>query len=269
MSVDIVSPSNDRIKRLIRLRDRKHRDSEAVFVVEGPRELTRALDAGLRPREMYQQRPPTTPLAGTVHFTCSPEALAKASYRSAGDAVIAVFDRHETTLDQIVLRPSPLVLLAEGVEKPGNLGAILRSADAFAADAVVAVDSRIDLFNPNVIRSSTGAVFTVPCVAADLTSTSEWLRANGLWLVAASPGGRSQIWDLDLSGPVALLVGAEDTGLTRGAEEAADVLVRIPMNGAVDSLNASVTMAILAYEAVRQRAKRPSASSRSFFDADE
>lgn len=253
MSIEILSPSNDRIKRLVRLRDRKHRDAEAVFVVEGQRELERALGAGLRPREIYQQEPAASPTPGTVHFTCSPEAMAKASYRSSRDAVIAVFEQFDVTLADVALRPSPLVLLAEGVEKPGNIGAILRSADSFAADVVVAVDSRIDLFNPNVIRASTGAIFTVPCVSTDLATTRAWLDSNGITLVAASPDALGELWSVDLTGPIALMVGCESTGLSTAAREAADVSVRIPMQGTTDSLNTSVTMALLAYETLRQR----------------
>ena len=251
----ITSPTNDRIKRLVRLRDRRHRDQEGVFVVEGLREVSRAVSAGLRPREVYQPADHPQSSFGEIVFPCSPEALAKASYRSSRDAVIAVFDQFDTSLDRIAVGSDPLILMAEGLEKPGNLGAILRTADAVGAEAVIAVDSKIDPFNPNSVRASTGAIFSVPFAAAGLPEAVKWLRMQGVALLAASPNGDKSPWDVDLTGPVALMIGAEDFGLSAAAIEQADRLVRIPMLGSVDSLNASVSMAILAYEAVRQRSR--------------
>ena len=251
----IISPANDRIKSLVRLRDRKHRDLEGVFVVEGRREVNRATRAGLRPREVYRPADESQSFLGEAVFACSPEALAKASYRSSPDAVIAVFDQFDTSLDGMVVGSDPLILAAEGLEKPGNLGAILRTADAVGADAVIAVDSKTDPFNPNVVRASIGAIFSVPFAVAGLSETVEWLGIQQVPLLAASPDGDKPPWDVDLTGPVALMVGAEDLGLSAAAIKEAEQLVRIPMLGSVDSLNASVSMAILAYEALRQRSR--------------
>ena len=251
----ITSPTNDRIKRLVRLRDRKHRDQEGVFVVEGRREVGRVTGAGLRPREVYHPADDPQPFPSEAVFPCSPEALTKASYRSSPEEVIAVFDQFDTSLDGMVVGSDPLILAAEGLEKPGNLGAILRTADAAGADVVIAVDSKVDPFNPNVVRASTGAIFSVPFAVANLSETVEWLRMRQVPLLAASPDGDKPPWDIDLTGPVALMVGAEDRGLSAAAIKEAERLVRIPMLGSVDSLNASVSMAILAYEAVRQRSR--------------
>ena len=251
----IISPANDRIKRLVRLRDRKHRDMEGVFVVEGRREVGRATRAGLRPLGVYQLADEPESFPAETVYRCSPEALAKASYRSSPDEVIAVFDQFDTSLDRMAVGADPLILMTEGLEKPGNLGAILRTADAANADVVIAVDSKVDPFNPNVVRASTGAIFSVPFAVATLSETMEWLRVQQVSLLAASPEGDKPPWEIDLTGPVALMVGAEDLGLSAAAIEQADRLVRIPMLGSVDSLNASVSMAILAYEAVRQRSR--------------
>jgi TrmH family RNA methyltransferase len=255
MAADITSPTNDRIKRLVRLRQRRHRDDEGVLVVEGRRELERAVNAGLSPREVYLRIGDAVNFPGSQVFFCSAEAMAKASYQTRPDAVIGIVDQFDTSLDRIALGFDPMILVAEGLEKPGNLGAILRTADAAGADAVIAVDSRVDPFNPNVIRASTGAIFTVPFADAALDETLQWLQSSGISVLAASPHAETLPWGVDLTGRVALMVGSEDIGLSDAAAAAAGRLIRIPMLGAVDSLNTSVSMAILAYEAVRQRSK--------------
>lgn len=248
MGFDITSPANERIKRLVRLRDRTHRDAEGVFVVEGPRLLYRAVDAGLTPVEVYSDGSVDVP--GVTTVTVDPIALDRASYRSRSNGVIAVFEQFSSELEDIELGPNALLLVAEGVEKPGNLGAILRTADAVAATAVVVLGAGVDVFNPNTLRASTGAVFTVPVVTAGLDRLVSWLKVP---LLAASPEGDRLLWDTDLAAGVALMVGAEDEGLSDAAKDAATTLVSIPMLGATDSLNTSVTMALMAYEAVRQR----------------
>ncbi len=253
MADDITSPTNDRIKRLVRLRDRRHRDDEGVLLVEGRRELERAISAGLSPTEVYLPDGDAVDSPGSRVFFCSAEAMAKASYQTKPDTVIGIIEQFDISLDQIALGSHPMILVAEGLEKPGNLGAILRTAEAAGADAVIAVDSRVDPFNPNVVRASTGAIFSVPFADAGLAETLQWLRAAGVSMLAASPQAETPHWGVDLTGRVALMVGSEDIGLSDAAEAAADRLIRIPMLGAGDSLNTSVSMAILAYETVRQR----------------
>ena len=254
MADTLESPSNDRIKRLVRLRGRKHRDAEGVFLVEGERELRHALDGGFVPTELYHGGNHGG-LAASNHFVCSRAALAKASYRDDPEAIIAVFEQFETDLAKLSGEPDGLYLVAEGLEKPGNLGAILRTCDGVGATALLVVDSRVDLFNPNVVRASTGALFTVPVARATLLAASAWLRESGVVIYAATPEATTPPWELDLSVGVALAVGAEDRGLSPAMRAVADHTVAIEMRGAVDSLNCSVTMAMLAYEAMRQRSR--------------
>lgn len=255
MTYQIVSPSNPRIKRLARLGERRHRDQEGVFLVEGPRLVARALAAGLQPLETYGDGSVET--AGLELVTVAPSVLARVSYRKQSEGVIAVFPQTGTALEDLKLDTAALLLVAEAVEKPGNLGAILRTADAVGADAVITIPEQVDRFNPNVIRASTGACFTVPVVGVDLTGLVDFTTTRRISLVAADPEGPASLWGVDLTGPVALIVGAEDTGLTTATREASQHLVSIPMRGVVDSLNASVTMALLAYEAFRQRSTPP------------
>ncbi len=250
---DISSPVNQTVKRLVRLRDRKHRDAEGVFVVEGVQLFSRAVGAGLEPVEFYYDPERANPGTYPGGYTASPGALDRASYRSKSEGLIAVFPQMELSLQSLPLSGNPLVLIAEAIEKPGNLGAMLRTANAVGADGFVVVDSLTDPFNPNAVRSSTGALFSVPLATADLATTIDWIRRAGLELVAADPDAETHIWNANLTGPVALLVGAEAEGLSLNALDAADVKVRIPMQGSVDSLNASVSLALLAYEALRQR----------------
>lgn len=249
---DITSTSNPRIKRLVGLRDRGPRDEEGVFVVEGPRQLERAIAAGLDPLEVYLDG--TYPYSGPGQVaTVDPETLARASYRSRSQGVLAVLPQFAVDLDPIPIASHPLVLVAEAIEKPGNLGAMLRTSDATRADLFVAVGAGVDPFNPNVVRASQGALFTVPLAVTDLDGLGAWLGEHEIDAVAADPSSRTPYWELDLTGRVAIVVGAEADGLSDGARQLARKTASIPMGGAGDSLNASVSLALFAYEALRQR----------------
>jgi TrmH family RNA methyltransferase len=253
--VHITSPSNSRIKRLVGLRDRANRDRESVFVVEGIAIIGRALAAGLHPTEIYYDPTRFThaPCPADEVVTVETAALDRASYRGHSLGVIALFPQFDVTLGRLAPGPSPLILVPEAIEKPGNLGAILRTADAVGADAVIAADPETDPFNPNVIRASTGTAFTVPLAVCDLGSALAWLRDRGIAVVAADPSAAIGMWETDLAGPLAIVIGSEHEGLSAGAKSGADLVVSIPMRGAADSLNASVSAAVLAYEAIRQR----------------
>lgn len=263
--LEITSPANPRLKQLVALRRRRARDEAGVTVVEGFEELELALDAGVRPRTLFYSPElmldPSTQLgvvdgaraSGVETVKVSRSAFEKVAYRQGPDGFLALVPAVRGSLTDLRLPPAPLVLLCEGLEKPGNLGAMLRTADAAGVDAVVAVDPVTDWGNPNVVRGSKGTVFSVPVASATLGDTLGWLRAAGMLLVATTPDTEIQHTDADLTGGVAIAVGTEKYGLTDEALRAADVRVRIPMRGRVNSLNASAAAAVVVYEAVRQR----------------
>lgn len=250
---DITSSGNDRIKWLVRLRERRHRDAEGVFVVEGGRLYNRAIAAGLSPVVTFVTEGADVDVVGEV-VTVEATALDKASYRERSEGLIAVFPEMMTSLDSLDIGQTPLLLVAEGVEKPGNLGAMMRTAGAAGVDAVVTVGESVDAHNPNAIRASTGAIFSVPLAITSWDELAPWLAARGIRLLAAAPSGGISLWDADLTGPVALVVGTEDQGLSPAAFEHATGIVEIPQSeGPVDSLNVSVAAAVLLFEATRQR----------------
>lgn len=249
---DVTSHANERIKWLVRLRERRHRDADGVFVVEGEVLYRRAVAAGLTPDVVFTDG--SVDLDGDV-VSVEPSVLDKASYRQRSQSVISVFPQFETSLDHIEVSSSaPLVLIAENIEKPGNLGAMTRTAAAAGVDALITVGATVDPFNPNTVRSSTGALFTLPLAVSTWAETAPWLEERGIEMVGTSPDGELPLWNADLTGSVALVIGAEDTGLSEHAASLAGALVAIPQSeAAVDSLNASVAAAVVLFEAVRQR----------------
>lgn len=261
----ITSVANPRLKSLVALRRRRHREESRRTLLEGYDELALALDAGVRPHELYvcaelMADPAAQDAvvcrsrdAGAQVFRLSRAAFEKVAYREGADGFLAVVPAVGTTPQELSLPADPLLLIAESVEKPGNLGAMLRTADAAGVDAVVAADPVTDWGNPNVVRSSKGTVFAVPVASATITETLEWARERGIRLVAATPAATDLHTDVDLTGPVAVLVGTEKQGLTPAALQAADVLVQIPMTGKANSLNVATSAAVILYEAVRQR----------------
>ncbi len=265
----LSSPQNPRIKQLLRLQQKAaERRALGLTLVEGLRELTIAVEAGVAVATVY-----TCPeLAGEPGlaavrglFAAHPAApewlevtrpvFEKVAYREGSDGLLAVLRTPARTLAGLRLPPNPLVLVLEAVEKPGNLGAILRTADAAPVDAVLIGDPRTDLFNPNVIRASIGCVFTVPVVAAPMAEILAFLREKAIRTYAAALTPRAHSYtECDFRGPTALVLGTEADGLTPPALAACDDTIVIPMMGRIDSLNVSVAGAVLAFEAVRQRA---------------
>lgn len=263
---DIRSATNDRVKRVVRLqRDSTSRREAGLTIVEGRREFERAVENGWRPVEVYVAPDVAGDAAdvivrlaersGAPVTWVSGVAFRKMSYREGPDGLLAVGPLPGRHLDEIVLSEKPFLLVVEGVEKPGNLGALLRTADGAGVDAVIVCDPGTDLGNPNAVRASLGTVLYLPVAMASPTEAVEWLCRQGIPLVVASPNASSIYADIDLTGPVALAVGAEDAGLSCELLAAGDRAVRIPMNGRNDSLNVSVSAAVLLYEVVRQRAR--------------
>jgi RNA methyltransferase, TrmH family len=240
----ITSVDNPRVKEVVRLRTGRERRRSGLFIAEGPREVERARAAGLRIVASYfapelLEWPDGEPVSARV--------LAKMAYRASPEGVLAVIEAPKRDLP----RGGSLYLVAVGIEKPGNLGAMARSADAAGADALLVADGEADPWNPNAIRSSTGAVFTLPVIEASLDD----IRGLGVQVVAAVVGAPTRYTAADLRRPTALVVGAEDNGLDERWREAADVTASIPMAGrAADSLNTATAASVLLFEAVRQRA---------------
>ena len=254
---DISSPQNERIKRLQRLKDRRHRDEEGVFVVEGIRLFERALQSGMEPLEVYVDGTVDYPGAGR-EIRVEPSTLDRASYRKSSQGLIAVFSQWAHRLEDLVVTNAMLLVVVESLEKPGNLGAMMRTAAAIGADGFVTISGTCDPFNPNAIRSSTGALFSLRLAQVTLAEFRHWVDDKNLSVVALTPEAPQTIWEIDLTGPSAIMIGAEDSGLSTEALALAETGVSIPMeSGEIDSLNASVALAIAGYEAIRQRRHQP------------
>ncbi|MCU1537002.1 MAG: tRNA/rRNA methyltransferase (SpoU) [Humibacillus sp.] len=270
----ISSPSNPRLKGLLGLRRRRTREETGQTLVEGYEEIGLALSAGVRPSAVYVCEDLFSPAgrAGSqdighqsdllsrlrddrvevVHLTR--QVFEKASYREGPDGLLAVVDRVGMPLGDLrVDGPHHLALLSQGVEKPGNLGAMLRTADAAGVDAVIAADPVTDWGNPNVVRASKGTVFALPVASATTSDVLEWVTAHDVRLVVTTPETDLLHTDVDLTGRVAVAVGSEKHGADRALLDAATHLVRIPMHGKANSLNVAASAAIVLYEAVRQR----------------
>ncbi len=263
--MQITSTQNPQIKRLVKLRDRRTREAEGLTLIEGGDEVALALEVGvalqsawLCPELPRFARQPELRAkiesTGIAIAEVSPIVFAKLAYQENPDGWLVVAPALRPTLESLRLPETPLVLVCEAIEKPGNLGAMLRTADAAGAHALIVCDAITDVNNPNVVRASRGAVFSVPLAVAPTAVVVDWLKARGLRIVAATPAATQRYTDIDLRGPVAIAVGAEDTGLSDDFLARADLAVRIPMVGRVNSLNVSASAALLLYEAVRQRA---------------
>ena len=260
----ITSKQNPAVKALGNLRRRREREREGVTLVDGYEELTCALQSGVKIEHLYYcpelmgagQNAELTKIieGGTPATELSRDVFEKVAYREGADGWLAVVPAIKTGLGQVKVTAKPFILVCESVEKPGNLGAMLRTADAAGADAVISVDSVTDWANPNVIRASKGAVFTVPVADTTQAEFYEWLKANGITIIAATPDTDTVFTTPDLTGGVALFVGSEKYGLSDFWLQKADVKVRIPMVGKVNSLNVATSGALLLYEVVRQRA---------------
>ena len=286
----ITSTQNPKIKALLALQQKSaERRAQRLFVVEGQRELQHCIHAGLEIESVFRISDPQDPLRpdghlphngegrpsgwlpphygggarqggegleGALLFFVSPSVYEKIAYRGSTEGIIAVVKAPQLSLSDLQLKASPLIIVLESVEKPGNLGAILRSADAAGVDAVIVCDPLTDLYNPNIIRSSIGAIFTVPCVACSSEDCISFLKQHGIQILTAQLQDSHLYYDTDMTQGTAIVMGTESTGLTDLWRKAADAHIRIPMLGQLDSLNVSVSAAILMYEAVRQREQK-------------
>ncbi len=266
----ISSAHNPMVKKAVSLKERKGRDASGLFLIEGYRECTRAQAAGISIQTLLicpelflgvneQGVISAAEEAGAHVVCCSSSLFAKLSYRDRPDGLIAIarqMQRRLPDLFPIVLKSAnPFLIVAEAIEKPGNLGTILRSADAVGVDGVIVCDRCTDIYNPNVVRASVGTLFTIPVVEAGGAETLSWLRERNIRVVAATPSAELEYTDADFTGPVALAVGTEQLGLSEIWLRASDIQVRIPMKGVADSLNVATATTLLLYEVVRQRTR--------------
>lgn len=283
----ITSAQNRKVKELLTLVEKsKARSAAGLFVVEGQRELGHCLDAGFIPETLFicgevmavqnnaVNGAKTGHLAENIEGKDGLDALVakaetlnprlgvvqipaflyeKVAYRGSTEGIIAEVHSVPRSLEDLRLGERPLVMVLESVEKPGNLGAVLRSADAAGADAVIVCDPLTDIWNPNLIRSSVGAVFSVPVAVCTSADAIAFLKKRGIRILTAQLQDSEWYYDTDMTGATALVMGTESTGLTQAWRDSADAHIKIPMLGRLDSLNVSVSAAVLLYEAVRQR----------------
>ncbi len=275
MSLQISSGQNRRIKNVVKLNNRRYRDEQQLTVVEGVREIAHALAANILPVEAFVCLDLIVEEEATAVFQhlqqlaqdnqltlchVPPPVFAKMAYRGQSGGLLIIIPYPQTGLDQLPVSSHPFFVIVEGGEKPGNLGAILRTADAAGVDGViVSTDTAVssvkgtDIHNPNVIRASLGAIFTVPIAVAPTTDVIAWLRTHNITIAAATPDGDELYTAVSLTQPIAIIMGSEAFGLSPMWLNVADHQLNIPMHGQIDSLNLSVATSLLLYEVVRQR----------------
>ncbi len=259
----ISSLQNPRVKNLLRLQEKsRERRQQQVAVVEGAREIFIALNNGYQPLELFvcpeyfaksDYQEILSRIPQSVQTALSPAVFEKLAYRESSDGVIALLRPKQHSLDSLPLSENPFIIVLEAVEKPGNLGAILRTVDAAHADAVLVCDPLTDIYNPNVIRSSIGCVFSVPVAVCTSQQAHDWMKSKKIRMYAAELQASSWYHHCDFSTPSAVIMGTEADGLTDFWLQNADARIKIPMRGLIDSLNVSVSTAILTFEAMRQR----------------
>lgn len=266
MTKVITSLQNPLIKNIDALTQKaRERRNQGLFVAEGLRETGLALRAGYRPEALLYDPTYTTEadlatlgvdFSANIRMETSTAVFEKIAYRSGVPNVVAVLQSKSLGLEQLVLPDSPLILVLESVEKPGNIGAVLRSADAAGVDAVILCDPLADWYNPNVIRASLGAVFTVPVATAGAEATLAWLHTHRVRVVASYLEAAHPYYKEDFCRGVAIVMGSEAEGISPFWVNAADSRIIIPMCGHVDSMNVSASSAVLMFEARRQRTLR-------------
>lgn len=257
----ITSVQNPKIKNIVKLQQKSsERRKQNLVVIEGMREISLAIKSGIQfktlficPNIISIDVVMTNVNINVQRFEISTEIFEKLAYRDSTEGVIALVEPQQLKLENIKLQENPLVIVLESVEKPGNLGAILRTADAAKVDAVIICDPLTDIYNPNIIRSSVGCVFTNQVIACSTDETINWLKENGIKSYAAALTANKYYHEKDFTQPTAIVIGTEADGLTEKWLKGADEQIIIPMSGEIDSLNVSTSTAILVFEAMRQR----------------
>jgi TrmH family RNA methyltransferase len=262
-SPTITSMQNQRVKDACRLRDRRGRQDQQRIIIDGTREIDRALDANCEIVELFVRQDDVFETAtellqlkadarGVEIIPVSPQVFGKLAFGARAEGVVAVGRPPHKTLAELQLGPKPVVAVLEGLEKPGNVGAVIRSADGAGVAAVIVVDGGTDLYNPNAIRASLGTAFTVPLVDAPAQTARDWLEANSFQILTARVGAGTNYTDISYGRATALVLGSESHGLSDIWQGDGVTPISLPMLGVADSLNVSVTAALLFYEALRQ-----------------
>ncbi|GAB4226861.1 MAG: RNA methyltransferase [Chlamydiales bacterium] len=260
----ITSVQNPKIKEAVKLRERRTRDQTGLFLIEGYRELSRALLGNQSIQHVFwcsefflgsNEIPLLQDLKqhGAHLYSCDPKVFRKLSYRDRPDGLIGIAQQKIRDLKSLKLSLNPFLVVAESIEKPGNLGTILRSSDATGVDALIVCDSCTDPFNPNVVRASVGTLFTVPVIEASSQDALQWFKNHNIKIVAATPHAESLYHQVNFNQPVVIALGTEQYGLSEQWMEQADIKVKIPMYGVADSLNVAMATTVLLYEVLRQR----------------
>ncbi len=255
----ITSAQNPKIKLARKLWKRRERDKTQLFLIEGYRELSRSegieIEALFICPELFLGSNEEALIAkiNAPVYPCSESLFRSLSYRDRPDGLLAIARQKHRTLADIPLSDNPFYVVAEAIEKPGNLGTILRSSDACGVDGVIVCDRCTDIHNPNVVRASVGTLFTQPVIEAEGEETLEWLRKQKVTILAATPSAKVEYTQVDLTGGVAIVVGTEQYGLSERWMQQADAQVNIPMLGVADSLNVAMATTLLLYEVIRQR----------------
>ncbi|MBI5674806.1 MAG: RNA methyltransferase [Nitrospirae bacterium] len=263
----ITSLKNPKVGEAVRLMDRRRREETGLFLIEGVRELSLAIKSGIKLLRLFyceelfkgddeREMIKTALKQGAELLPVTLNVFKKMVYREGSFGLLAEAEQFKIELKDISLAAPPLLIVVESAEKPGNLGAILRSADAAGADGVIVCGKGADIYNPNVVRASMGALFTIPVVESTAEEAIGWLKDKGITILAATPDADVNYFDADLSGTCAIVMGSEHEGLSNVLLKAADIKVMIPMKGKADSLNLSTATAVILYEAVRQRREK-------------
>ncbi len=262
--LELSSLQNPKVKEIVHLRDRNARENSQQFIIEGYREVLRAVDGewkidslficpelflGSNEDKLIQR----IKAQGAKVYRCQENVFRKMSYRDRPDGLIAVAPQRHHDLKSLELKQNPFLIIAEAIEKPGNLGTILRSSDAVGLDGLILCDACTDVFNPNVVRASVGTLFTVPVFEAKGKEALDWLKDNKISILAATPSAKLEFTEVDMTGPIAIAVGTEQLGLSPLWMDNADIQVKIPMHGTADSLNVAMATTLLLYEVIRQR----------------
>lgn len=267
-SLHITSVQNPRVKQIMRLRDRRDRDETGLFLIEGYRELFRAMQSKRKIESLFicpelflgvneMALIHAISASKTPVLLCTEAVFRKISYRDRPDGLLAIAPQQKKNLNDLEKllqgKEIPLLMVAEAIEKPGNLGTILRSSDAVGLDGLIVCDQCTDIHNPNVVRASVGTLFSVPVIEAEGHETLKWLKKQEIAILAATPAAVAEFTEVDMRRPLAIILGTEQLGLSSLWMDNADIQVRIPMRGAADSLNVAMAATLLAYEALRQR----------------